>query len=402
MRTRSLALVLALSAFAASASDAAVLCQKGKALKLRADACKPKETPVATVGDGGLAGIWERTGGTLQTFSGAEARYLTLGPDGSGELTASGGDGPVLSCVSLNYARNTNQTIVLDDWEQLVGTRVYRMAQDGDTLELTDPVGATAQFARASAVDPEADCESLVEAGRFTGLPDPDSSSGLVFDGTDLWYTEENDQHLVSVNPETGATGTTLPLTYTYVHAAQGADFWAHCNCGGSEEALRVTRAGTTVDTVQTNEELGEEISVEAIAYQGGADALWLHGWNDANEGRLMKVAASGEPDALVEAFDLDADIGGMTFAGNELWALNEYAQTVMRIDVATGHVTGTFSLPDRTAWWHAIAAIGDQLFVLGEGNTQGGAALRSSRARGAQLAGEGGRGVILVVQKPS
>ena len=58
---------------------------------------------------------------------------------------------------------------------------------------------------------------------------------------------------------------------------------------------------------------------------------------------------------------------------GTELGeALNAYGQTVMRIDPATGQVTGTFLIPDRSANWRGIAATGSQLFVLGDTGSEG------------------------------
>ena len=138
----------------------------------------------------------------------------------------------------------------------------------------------------------------------------------------------------------------------------------------------------------------------ESLAYQGASGTLWISGWNDADVSRLMKVDASGEPDEVVEAFDFPLALSAMTFSGNELWGLNEWNQTVVRIDPATAQITGTFAIPDRTVSWRAIAAVGDRLVLVGEGGTSSAPSLLAKRKRSASLA-ENGRGVILVVQKP-
>lgn len=369
-----LAAALALTLGLGHAANAAVVCQKGKKIKLRADACRDTETPLATLGGGDdPSGIWEFTGGTLLGYDEFRPEFLVLNQDGSGRLNLSGGDGPVVSCAPLNYSRDSNGTLVLDDWGFVLGTRVYRFALQGDNLQLVSAVGLTASFERASAVDPDEDCGSLAKGALFTGLPKPHQPSGLVFDGTELWYKEDSyDDRIVPVDPESGSPGAPLALSNGHVHAAQGADFWTHCNCGGSEEAYRMTRGNQIVDEVQTGLELGEEMSVESIAFDASTGVLWLHGWNDANQGRLMKVDASAEPDVLLQAYDLDASVTGMSFGGSSLWALNQDGQTVMRIDPATGQVVGTFLIPDRSANWRGIAAVGGQLFLLGDTGTQG------------------------------
>jgi hypothetical protein len=80
-----------------------------------------------------------------------------------------------------------------------------------------------------------------------------------------------------------------------------------------------------------------------------------------------------------------------MSFGGNALWALNQYGQSVMRIDPATGQVTETFLIPDRSADWRAIAVVGNQLFVLGGHRERG----RPARAGDAGELGGGGVAVV-------
>ena len=96
-----LAAALALTLGLGHAANAAVVCQKGKKIKLRADACRDTETPLATLGGGDdPSGIWEFTGGTLLGYDEFRPEFLVLNQDGSGRLNLSGGDGPVVSCAN--------------------------------------------------------------------------------------------------------------------------------------------------------------------------------------------------------------------------------------------------------------------------------------------------------------
>ena len=99
---------------------------------------------------------------------------------------------------------------------------------------------------------------------------------------------------------------------------------------------------------------------------------LWIHGRNDSNEGRLLKVDPSGEPDVLLAAFDLDAELSGLAFDGTLLWGLNRDGQSVVRIDPATGQATGNFTIPNKSARWTGIAVVGSELVLLGATGTEG------------------------------
>lgn len=117
---------------------------------------------------------------------------------------------------------------------------------------------------------------------------------------------------------------------------------------------------------------LADEIGVRAIAFDGAAGVLWLHGTSDSGQGRLLKVDPSGEPDVLVAAFDLDAFLTGLAFDGTNLWGVNFSGQSIVRIDPATGQATGNFAIPDRSAQWRGIASVGGGLVLLGDTGTEG------------------------------
>jgi hypothetical protein len=359
-------------------ANAAVVCQKGNKVKLRATACKPAETQVATVGGDDPTGIWEFASGTLFDDSGQDTRFLVFNGDGSGRLNLSGGDGGVITCGTFTYARAANQTLTLDlESIGYLGTRVLQFELAGTTgLSLTNAAGRSGAFEQASAIDPSADCEALTQTGLLTGLPEPEFFTGLAFDGTSLFYEEEGSSLVYPIDPATGTPGTPLTIEntqFTHVHASQGSDFWTHCGCGGSPEAGRIGPAGgALVDEVKTDTELNDEVGVRSIAFDPAAGVLWIHGRNDSNEGRLLKVDPSGEPDVLLAAFDLDADLSGLAFDGTVLWGLNRDGQSVVRIDPTTGQATGNFTIPNKSARWTGIAVVGSELVLLGATGTEG------------------------------
>jgi hypothetical protein len=205
---------LAVLALAAQGAGAAVVCQKGKRIKLRAEACKASETQIGSIGGGDPTGIWEFQSGTLFDVTGQDPRFLVLNGDGSGRLHLSGGDGGVITCGSFSYARGANAALTMDlESIGYLGTRVYPFALDGTAgLDLTDAGGRAASFTRATAVDPAADCGTLVQTGLFTGLPLPEFFSGLAFDGTSLWYEEQNTRQVFPVDPTTGLVGTPIRI----------------------------------------------------------------------------------------------------------------------------------------------------------------------------------------------
>jgi hypothetical protein len=372
------AVALAVWSFSPHAADAAVICQKGSRVKFRADACKPGWTQLAAVGGGAgdPSGSWEFSSGTLFDSFGLVPRFLVLAPDGSGRVNFAGGEGGVLTCLSLNYARSETPTLTVEI-ESAFGssTRVLRYALDGDHLDLFGPERRSAGLTRADAVPADVDCASLTEVTLFSDLPIPDSNSGLAYDGTQLWYQLDNVGKIVAVDPGTGAAGEPEDFgarQFEHIHAASGADFWAHCNCGSNEEAGLVTRDEVVADTVNTLDELADEISLNAIAFDAASGTLWLHGRADDGGGRLLKIDPSGEPDVLLAAFDLDADLTGLAFDGASLWAVDRSGQSLVRIDPATGVATGTFEIPNHFAFWQGVAVVGTELAVLGSTGLEG------------------------------
>jgi hypothetical protein len=375
-----LAGVLALRAFAPSAAEAVVACRKGNQVKLRGEVCKARETQVIDFG-GDPSGIWEYAGsegrggssGTPFLDTGLTPRFLTLDPDGQARVNLENERSGALVCAQFPWARGANPAITLDLTRvQSQRTRVLRTAlPTDDELRLTDNLGVTLLFSRATAVPAEVECGALVEGQRFTGLPQPTFSTGLAYDGTYLWYTDTTDTTAHPVDPATGTLGAPVDLGtvfgFAYVHAVQAGDFWVHCNCGSNETAVRVSPGGSQIDTVDTGVDLGDKVHIGALAFDAAAGALWIFGRSDTSEQRLIRALTDGEPDQLQLAGPFATNLRALAFDGSALWGLTgDSPASVLRIDPLNGGATATFTIPDETVAWRGVATVGDQIFLVG------------------------------------
>jgi hypothetical protein len=365
IRVGSGAVVVLLGALAAVPAEAAVLCEKGNRVKLRAEACKPKE---AQVGDLGAdpSGTWRHDAGPLLDETGSRPEFLVFNPDGSGRVNLFDADTGILRCDPLRHVRGLTATVAVEFFEQ---TRVLRQALDTpDVLRVTESDGGATLFDRATEIDPAFECGTLTVGDRFEGLPRPAGFTGLAFDGSSLWYEEEDTALVHPVDPATGSTGTPLDLgasQFTHVHAMQGSDFWTHCGCGGSQEASRRTSAGAEVDLVET-EPLGRDLRVRAIAYDPVGNVLWLHGQDrTGGPSRFLKVNSDAEPDVLLAEPVFDVFMSGLSWDGAALWGVAD--SSLVRIDPDTAQATASFHIPDASVDWRGVAAVGSELFLLGE-----------------------------------
>ena len=343
-----------------------------------ADASFPAGDPRFADADS-LSGIWQRASGTLfaaQTTSQPES--LVLNEDGTGSLNLRQPDSGVLTCGDLLHTRG-DVALLLDLSRLRFDSRIVLFGQpDASTLQLRDVAGDTATFTRATAVG--AQCGTFTVNARFDGLPvEPDSRSGLAFDGTSLWYEEDNTGLVFPVNPATGVLGLPVDLgvasQFTHVHAMQGTDFWVHCGCGNNQSIQRRTAAGAVVDTVNTEVDLSEFVAVDAVAFDAAGGVLYVHGFSfDLGVSRLLRVNSNAEPDVLLGAVDFPASLISMTFDGASLWAILGFPpqQVIARIDVNTARATATFAAPDATVEWQGIAAVGSELFLVGRKDRAG------------------------------
>jgi hypothetical protein len=339
--------------------------------------------------DGPLAGAWRHVSGPA--FSGPSSsdtdfegtlRFLSLEEGGLASLhledTASG----TLFCHRGVYATTEDGIVMEFRREFETVTMVFLRDQpDGQTLELVDAGGETSVFDREAAVPAEFRCLPLTVRSTRAGLDAvPTFFTGLAFDGANLWFMDENETDLFPIDPVTGVLGAPLPFDnsqFQMPHACQGTDFWTHCRCGGSQEAQRRTQADAEVDTVDTEVDLAEEISVRAIAYDPVAAALWLHGFGDDNVARFLKVDSDAEPDLLLQTDDFNVSLRSMAWDGTHMWAITD-VQNIVQIDLATFTAVATYDSPDVTADFIGIASApasfggGNSLYLIGRDTISG------------------------------
>jgi hypothetical protein len=350
------------------AGRAAVLCQRGRAVKLRTTPCKKKEQTVADLGTS-LAGIWQQQSGNGLANGSLVPTFLTLNADGTGVLNRRDPATHLLSCTALRYARGGGvPTMTL----HLIGSNpaVVLAATDGKTLTVTDDAG-TSVFGHAAAVDPGAECGTLVEASRLTNLPVPFGGGGLAFNGASFIYLDSTFTPVI-VNASNGTIGTppTLSPLGRVPMAAEGSDTWGKCLCGADDSAVRSSLTGTAVDTVNTGTDLGGQASIVSLAVPAPGQLLLLvrNGSSSTFAGRLLLVNTTAEPDTLVSQIDFNVSLQSFGVDGGRIWGLFGVGTTatVVRADPTTGLATATFRIPDTTTSWRALTAVGGKIFILG------------------------------------
>lgn len=341
-----------------------------------------------TNGDGigdacGVAGIWRLVSGP--TPSQPEQDEMTLevmvfDASGGGDMYMRIEDSDALSCAQGLLYSESDGMLVLDTTAS--GIAVYQVARpSADTLELLDVSSDTLAFTRLTAVPAEVMCDELTVEATFTDFTEPEQeaneATGLAYDGTDtLWYTNDADLDFVPFDLTTEALGAVFdpPLgfgQYTYVHDMQAGDYWVHCNCGLNSDVRRLQPDGTIVDQVDTLADLGQEINIESLAMDADSGSLWMQGRTPDEPRRqlLLQVNSAAEPDVLLESYDIGTEIRGLTWDGTHLWGVVRPMRTisvVVQIDPANGEIMNAYANPDPDLRLQAIAAVGDDFYLLG------------------------------------
>lgn len=342
---------------------------------------------VAACGGGGngnrLFGTWAYVSGPAFT-AGAFAdddtnstpRYLVLDPDGRATLIRQEQTSEVVFCTEGVFTFDDEALFLqLDlrfEWE----TTIFRLGLVGGEMHLKDSAGNTSVFAAVGSLPAAFRCGTLTEHSRHAGLSEfPSFFTGLAWDGASLWFTTD-DYEVVPISPLTGVVGPPIFFgfdQFRHVHAAQGTDLWIHCGCGHNEEAKRKTQAGVVLDTVDTLDDLGEELALHAIAFDPANSTLWLQGFSFLlQNGRIMKVSSDLEPDVLVQTVDFDVRLRSWTWDGTWLWGIT-LQQSVVRIDPVTLKSVATYESPDPSIEWAGIASApataggGASLYLIGQ-----------------------------------
>ena len=332
-------------------------------------------------------GIWKRASGkifgsvTISTNTTNHVEYIALSSNGAGALYLQDSDTNILGCGPCSFALAGGNAIIFDlslfstfveggflnGQKTIIYTRV-----DANTMTFKDAAGNESTFNRVESVPVDNVCKSFTLGNKFTLGVRPVSSWGsLAYDGSQLWFTEQGTANLYPINPSNGALGAAniLPGGYSYIIACQGTDFWGSCACGSVSDLKRKTQAGVDVDMVDTAAApISSQLTINCGAWDSNNNVLWLAGNNSAaNESRLMRVNSNATPNVLNGVTKFNTSLRGMTFRSTELWALTGTSpQVVITINGSTFKATATYAVPDPAVSWTGIAAVGNQLYLLG------------------------------------
>jgi hypothetical protein len=323
-----------------------------------------------------VVGVWQCTSGELVAGDTSELKYLELDTDGSAAVYLQDPDTYALTCYSGIFTQPSNTAMLLSADGLTDGSELLLIEQPAaDTLTLTSD-DAEADFARGTAVPDDLLCREFTVKNTFEGLPSPGSWTGLVNDGTQLWYTVDSTDALQPVNPTTGAPGTQVVFSTAYqqLQAYEAGAFWLHCACGGSQDAQLLTATETLVDQLDTGTDLGDEISIRSIAANPAQHVLWIFG-DGATDGKNRVLTVDSSTKTVLATHYFEPIVTGMTWDGTHLWlvvapslqsALKSGPQWILEVDPTTCKAVHTYATPNSQVRWQAVASNGSTLFLLG------------------------------------
>jgi hypothetical protein len=312
----------------------------------------------------GPVGIWERTSGLL-ALGYISTDLMVLQADGTATLSARSPAG--LACTRALHTKGAGNEVLLD--ASFLGTGHATLFQfrtpSANDLDLVDSSGGVVSFTRRDEVPGDLACGELQILARFSNLP-RGRGSALAFDGSALWYSDENGRE-VSVDAATGTPGPTLDLPGV-VEAASGQTFWmTQIDLTRRQDATQVSRSGAVLDVVTTPAVAGDEPSVAAVAVDPRSDRIFLATSGQDGTRSLLGVRTAGEPDTFTTLGQLGQDYASLAFDGTDLWAVPFRSNNLVRLDAQTGAELQTFLLPGGVVRWNAVAAgTNGDLFILG------------------------------------
>jgi hypothetical protein len=319
-------------------------------------------------------GIWVHSAGVVASPIRPEAPLdaFTFDPGGAATFAFREQSGALL-CGTGTVAKSGRTALVADvsNLDLGEGRRplLFLYGRPAADVLALSANGTQATFARAAALGPGQRCDPLNVLARFDGLAVvPADGSGLAFDGTFAWYRDHGSSNDYPVNPATGALGAPIMPSgvsaYSFLHAAEGATFWALCDCSMTL-ARRLTTGGGIADEVDTAS-LGQPIQPRAAAFDPVAGVLWVYGFKaSSSTARLLSIDSAAEPDVLLGAFDLPVFAKAMTWDGTSLWLLTDFPQRLLQLDPTTVRVVRTLTIPDEVVSWEGIAAAPGGAFHL-------------------------------------
>lgn len=324
-----------------------------------------------------IAGKWKLSNGeSLTSINAEDLEYIDFNEEGSGIVFYKNSQG-ILANDYFLYAVLNDNTLSMDFSSMGVESSfiLYQYDRPDDTtLILYDNVQNSIYFSSAEEVPTDLFYSELTVDDEYRNLGvEPSGWTDLVWDGTYLWYEEYDTSILYPFDPVSGVIVTASALdfssiAYSEIQSIQNGDFWAHCACGGSPDASRRNSSAVEIDNVDTETDLGNRISIRAIAWDG--TYLYLNGRNRVTDDlQLLKVDSDSEPDSLEGVYE-SLYLSALTADGTYFWGITSYYNTVVikfELTETTISVLNSYSVPDSTVYWTGIASVGQHLYLLGQ-----------------------------------
>ena len=131
------------------------------------------------------------------------------------------------------------------------------------------------------------------------------------------------------------------------------------------KDMQRIQVGGASVDQIDTDTDLGQQIVAFAGVYDG--TQLWLAGFSrDLGVTLVLQVNSDAESDVLVGSFQFDRWIQALTFFSGQYWALvSGLGPTLVQLDMVSGKAVRTISLPDVGGFYQGVTALNGKLYLL-------------------------------------
>ena len=351
--------------------------------------------------NGNIAGLWQfSSGDSFASLHVSDLQYMDFNPDGTGMIYYKDKFGVLAnnaffyavlneSAVSIDFGSGGTRSIHRVDLPYtprqpiegfgfpgtVMGT--YVKDEETSTLTLTDTGGDPIELSYTEGKVPEKLLMGELSVQKaYTDLEiEPEYQTGLVYDGTSLWFEEYGTETIYPFDPasETIDTGSAVDVSssdHTHIRSFQDGHFWANSATGGDETVQRIdpSSPGTPVDSVDTDTDLGNKLNLDGLAWDDSH--LWLSGTNDEDICQLLKVDSDSEPDSLVDTYDF-LSLDSLTADGTDFWALYQYlghAVIKFTVDDSAGiTVQSSYTLPRQDIFWLGVDVVGTDLYLLGE-----------------------------------
>jgi hypothetical protein len=207
-------------------------------------------------------------------------------------------------------------------------------------------------------------------------LPVVSGFSGLVYDGTDLFFGVRQGSNPDEMRRFTLSTDTVgdamagFTPQFVFPHAVQGSDFWVLCACGGDNPTRR-DPTGAIQETIDVSALLsGDSFSPNTMAFDG--TDLLIFGYNYTKlKYQMVEVTGTAGAHTLVRTVDMAEFVSAATWDGTSLWVLG-WNDRILKLDPTTLLAQATYEDPLPTASWYGIAAVGADLYLIGTSDFDG------------------------------